>query len=187
MFRSNREKRYHELTRGGFRPFEARWLSTIPFSHHPAMAHIIRKRRKLQERRIKEADRKGWSQAKRELVWNKRTKMLYQRRHWICLTDHPTHQGPSAGEPNPFALYRFYERSEVNPMPGDSRAWDDEQNGAKKRWVLERAEVLLFRAKNAKRAGDYEKCRLALAEVDTIIAQSSPKRQAALKALRKNV
>jgi hypothetical protein len=72
-------------------------------------------------------------------------------------------------------------------MPGDSRNWDDEQDGAKKRWSLERAEILLFRAKNAKRAGDYEKCRLALAEVDTIIAQASPKRQAALKALRKKV
>ena len=79
MFRRNREKRYHELIKAGFRPFEGKWLSTIPFSHHPAMAHLIRKRRKLQERRIKEANRKGWSQAKRELVWNKRTKVLYQR------------------------------------------------------------------------------------------------------------
>src|SRR5208283_5540845 len=104
--------------------------STIPFSHHPAMAHLIRKRRKLQERRIMEANRKGWSQTKRERVWNKRTKMLYQRRHWICLTDHPTGQGPAAGEPNPFSLYRFYERNELNPMPGDSRIRDDEQDGA---------------------------------------------------------
>jgi hypothetical protein len=72
-------------------------------------------------------------------------------------------------------------------MPGDSRTWDDEQGEAKKRWALERAEILLFRAKNAKRAGDYEKCRLALAELDTIIEHSSPKRQAVLKVLKKKI
>jgi hypothetical protein len=187
MFKIYREHRYRELIAAGFMGFEAFWLSQIPFSRHPGMAHIIRKRRKLQEKRLREATRKGLSEAKCQRIWNIRTKKMYQRRHWICRYDHPTGQGPRTGEPNPFALYRFYERSEVNPMPGDSRSWDDEKDGTKKRWVLERAEILLFRAKKAKRIGDYEKCRVALSELDKIIEHASPKRQAALKALKKKI
>jgi hypothetical protein len=187
MFSRNRERRYNELIRVGFRPFEGRWLSTIPFWKHPAMAHLIRKRRKLQERRIKEANRKGWSKAKRELVWNKRTKMLYQRRHWISLTDHPTHRGPAAGQPNPFDLYRHYERSEVNPMPGDSRKPVDHRSDADRRWQLDRGQIVLLRARQAKEQRDWGKYQFALTELDQIIANSSGKKREQLTIARNRI
>ena len=97
MFRRNRGKRYDELIKAGFRPFEAKWLSMIPFSKHPAMKLIIRKRRKLHEKRLREANKKGWGEIKRQRIWNARTRKMYQRRHWICRSDHPRGEGPRAG------------------------------------------------------------------------------------------
>ena len=74
MFKHNRKKRYEELVAAGFMSFKALWLSTIPFAKHPAMSLIIRMRRRLQEKRIRESNRKGWSETKRQRIWNIRTK-----------------------------------------------------------------------------------------------------------------
>jgi hypothetical protein len=187
MFRHNREKRYNELIKAGFRHFEAQWLSQIPLMGHPGMSHIIRRRRKLLEKRIREADKKGWSQAKRERVWNKRTKMLYRRRHWICRSDHPTGMGPRAGECDPFELYRLYERSEINPLPGDSGKRVDRRSDSDRRWELNRAQILLLRAKWARQYGDQGKYLAALGELDDTIQHSSGKKKEMLTAARNKV
>ena len=187
MFKKNREKRYDELVAAGFMRFEARWLSQIPFAGHPAMQVIIRRRRKLQERRIMEANRKGWSRVKRQRIWNIRTKKMYQRRGWICRTDHPTGMGPHAGEPNPFELYRHYERSEINPLPGDSRKPMDHRSEADKRWHLDRGQIVLLRARQAKEQGDWEKYSSALLELDEIIALSSGLKREQLAAAKHKI
>jgi len=184
MFRRNRGKRYDELIKAGFRPFEAKWLSMIPFSKHPAMKLIIRKRRKLHEKRLREANMKGWSEIKRQRIWNARTRKMYQRRHWICRSDHPRGQGPRAGEPNCFSLYRHYERNETMPLPGDSKGPDALATGAGKPWELDQAQVLLFRARYAWRRSDFDQYQSAVAELDNIISHSSGKKKEMLTAAR---
>lgn len=187
MFKRNRGKRYSELVKAGFMSFEAKWLSMIPFARHPALGVIIRRRRKLLEKRLREANRKGWSQTKRTQVWNVRTRKMYQRRHWICRTDHPTGQGPPAGEPDPFELYRHFERSEINPLPGDSRKPVDRRPDADRRWQLDRGQIVLLRARQAKKQMDWEKYQSALTELDQIIANSSGKKREQLTAAKKKI
>jgi hypothetical protein len=187
MFKKNREKRYDELVAAGFMHFEARWLSQIPFAGHPAMQVIIRRRRKLQERRIMEANRKGWSRVKRQRIWNIRTKKMYQRRGWICRTDHPSGMGPHAGEADPFELYRHYERSEINPLFGDSRKPVDRRSEVEKRWQLDRGQIVLLRARQAKEQRDWEKYQSALTELDEIIALSSGLKREQLAAAKHKI
>jgi len=184
MFKSNRGKRYKVLIHAGFRPFEARWLSTIPFAKHPAMGLIIRKRRKLLKRRVQEADRNGWNIAKRQRIWDSRTRKLYQRRHWVTFSDHPTGAGPAAGQANPFELYRHYERNEINPMPGDSKKPNSHGTGQEKRWVLDRFQILLFTARQAWKDGDIKKYQASVASLDKIIERASPAKQKQLKAVK---
>ena len=187
MFRRNRGIRYDGLIKAGFRPFEARWLSTIPSGGHPALQLIIRKRRKLQERRVLEANRKRWSENKRQRIWNIRTKKMYRRRGWISHSDHPSGAGPRRGEPNPFALYRYCERNEFTPMPGDSRKPNKPDSKDGKRWQLDRAHVLLFRARLAWRRGDMSTYRSAISELNEIIARSSSTMQKSLKTEKERV
>ena len=184
MFKLQRKKRYEELVRSGFMNFEALWLSTIPFAKHPAMQLIIRKRRRLQEKRTRESNRKGWSDTKRQTIWNARTRKMYRRRHWISHSDHQTNQGPRRGEPNPFALYRHSERDEGHPMPGDSKPPDTHHKNGEKRWALDRAQILLSRARQAWKQSDFDRYRAEVAELDTIIAHSPGKKQTVLTAAR---
>ncbi|MFZ2035694.1 MAG: hypothetical protein WCF70_07575 [Dehalococcoidales bacterium] len=187
MFKKNREKRFDKLVAVGFVHFEAQYLSMIPFAKHPAMAEIIRRRRKLYEKRIREADKKGWSRVKRQRIWNIRTKKMYQRRGWICRTDHPSGMGPHAGEPNPFELYRHYERSEINPLPGDSRKPADRRSEVEKRWQLDRSQIVLLRARQAKEHADWEKYTSALLELDEIIEHSSGTKREQLTAAKHKI
>jgi hypothetical protein len=184
MFKHNREKRYDKLVASGFLGFEARWLSLIPFKGHPAMAVIIRRRRKLLASRTEEANSYGWSRAKRTQVWNVRTKKMYRRRHWLCRSDHPTGMGPRAGEPDPFELYRRCERSEINPLPGDSGKPADQHSDADRRWELDRAQIILMRARQAMSRGDREKYQSVLGELDDIIEHSAAKKKEMLMAAR---
>jgi hypothetical protein len=184
MFKHNREKRYNELIESGFMGFEARWLSMIPFAKHPAMQVIITRRRKLLARRIKEANAHGWSRAKRLLVWNVRTRKMYQSRHWIAHSDHPTGMGPRAGEPDPFELYRRCERSEISPAPGDSRQPPDHHSDTERRWELDRGQILLLGARQARGHGERDKYRQAINELDEIINNLSGKKKEMLTAAR---
>ena len=183
MFKHNRKKRYDKLVAAGFLDFEARWLSMIPFKGHPAMQVIIRRRRKLLARRTEEANWYGWSRAKRTRVWKVRTKKMYLRRHWLCRSDHPTGMGPRAGEPDPFELYRRCERSE-NPLPGDSGKPADQHSDTDRRWVLDRAQTILMRARQARSRGDREKYQSAIGELDDIIEHSTAKKKEMLMAAR---
>jgi hypothetical protein len=187
MFKRNRGKRYSELVKAGFMSFEAKWLSMIPFAGHPALGVIIRRRRKLLEKRLREANRKGWSQTKRTQVWNVRTRKMYQRRHWICRNDHPTGAGPAAGQPDPFELYRRFERSEVSPLPGDSRLPIDHRSDADRRWQLDWGQIVLLRARQAKEQRDWGKYQSALTELDQIIANSSGKKKEQLTIARNRI
>jgi len=180
MFKYNREIRYQKLIKSGFLPWEGYWLSSIPLRNHPALALIMRRRWKLLEKRTREADKKGWSVFKRRRIWAKRTRSMYRARGWIARISHPAGGGPAAGTENPFELYRFWERNSLHPMTGDSRVWDNEQDGAKKRWALDRAEVLLYRAKQARKNGNADKYRMVTAELDEIIRHSPSGRQKAL-------
>ena len=184
MFKHNREKRYDELLAAGFMAFESRWLSLIPFKAHPAMLAIITRRRKLLARRIAEANRKGWSQTKRNQVWNARTRKMYACRHWICRGDHPSGMGPRAGEPDPFELYRRCERNEINPLPGDSGKPADHQTDADRRWKLDRAQIVLMRGRQARSRGDHEQYQQAIRELDDIITHSSGQKKETLTAAR---
>ena len=184
MFKYNRKKRYDQLIACGFMTFEARWLSTIPFKGHPAMTIIMQKRRKLYEKRLREADKKSWSQTKRTRIWNIRTRRMYSRRHWIACCDHPTGAGPSAGEFNPFTLYRFYERNVTQPLLGDSKPPDTHGKGGGKHWQLDQAQLLLFRARYAWRHSDFDKYQSAVADLDSIIAHSSSKKKTILTTAR---
>ena len=184
MFRRNRGIRYDGLIKAGFRPFEARWLSTIPSGGHPALQLIMRKRRKLQERRVLEANRKGWNENKRQRIWNIRTKKMYQRRGWIARSDHPRGMGPRKGEENPFALYRHYEKNEVRPMGGDSKPPGTQHKNGEKAWALDRGQILLSRARQAWKQSDLARYQVGVAELDTIIARSQGKKQAMLTAAR---
>ena len=181
MYQRNRSKRYTKLIQAGFRPYEAKWLSLIPFKGHPGMLAIIQRRRKLQEKRLREANKKSWSQAKRSRVWNARTRKMYHRRRWIAYSDHPTGAGPSAGEPDPFSLYRFYERNVIMPLPGDSKKPDTHGRGGGKHWTLDQAQMLLFRARYAWRHSDFDKYQAAVAELDSIISHSSGKKKQFLR------
>ena len=187
MFRRNRGKRYDILVAVGFMHFEAKWLSQIPFMGHPALTEIIRRRRKLQARRVKEANKKGWSSSYRRRIWNIRTTKMYQRRHWICRSDHPSGQGPRAGEPDPFELYRHFERSEINPLPGDSRKPVDHRSDADRRWQLDRGQIVLLRARQAKEQRDWGKYQSALTELDQIIANSFGKKKELLTIARNRI
>ena len=184
MFKHNREKRYNQLIEAGFMGFEARWLSMVPFAKHPAMQVIMRRRRKLLARRTKEANRKGWSKTKRTQVWNARTRKMYERRHWICGTHHPTGQGPSAGEPDVVELYRCCERSEINPLPGDSRQPPNRHSGTARRWELDRGQILLLRARQALSRGNHEQYQIATSELDVIIDHATGKIKERLTAAR---
>ena len=147
-------------------------------------APLHRKRRKLLKRRVHEADSNGWNQAKRQRIWDSRTRKLYQRRHWVSFSDHPTGMGPAAGQVNPFELYRHYERNEINPMPGDSKKPNNHGTHQETRWVLDRFQILLFTARQAWKDGDIEKYRLSVAELDKIIERASPAKQKQLKAAK---
>ena len=184
MYQRNRSKRYTKLIQAGFRPYEAKWLSLIPFKGHPAMTIIMQKRRKLYEKRLREADKKSWSQTKRTRVWNARTRKMYARRCWIAFADHPTGAGPNAGELNPFALYRHYERNETMPLLGDSKPPDTHGKGGGKHWALDQAQLLLFRARYAWRHSDFCKYQAAVADLDSIIAHSSGKKKTILTTAR---
>jgi hypothetical protein len=184
MFKHNREKRYNELIACGFMSFEARWLSMIPFAKHQAMRAIMTRRRKLLARRTKEANVRGWSRAKRTRVWNMRTRKMYARRRWICRSDHPSGFGPRAGEPDPFELYRRCERSEINPLPGDSRKPADHQTDADRRWKLDRGQIILMRARQGRSRGDREQYQSAIRELDDIIDHATGKIKATLTAAR---
>jgi len=184
MFKHNREKRYDELLAAGFMAFESRWLSLIPFKAHPAMLAISTRRRKLLARRTAEANRKGWSQTKRNQVWNARTRKMYARRHWICRGDHPSGMGPRAGEPDPFELYRRCERNEINPLPGDSGKPADHQTDADRRWKLDRAQIVLMRARQARSRGAHERYQSAIRELDDIIEHATGKIKATVTAAR---
>jgi hypothetical protein len=187
MFKRNRGKRYSELIKAGFMHFEAQYMSMIPFSKHPAMAEIIRRRRKLQARRVEEANRKAWSPTKRKQVWNIRTRKMYQRRHWICRSDHPTGMGPRAGEPNVFALYHHFERSEISQLPGDSRKPVDRSSDADRRWQLDRGQIVLLRARQAMERRDWEKYQSALTELNEIITHSFGKKREQLTAAKHEI
>jgi hypothetical protein len=184
VFKHAREKRYRALIKAGFMSFEAFWLSTIPFSRHPAMELIIRKRRRLQEKRIRESTRKAWSETKCSQVWNLRTRKMYQRRRWIAHSDHPTGQGPKKGEANPFALYRHYESNEEHPMVGDSKPPGTHHKNGENRWTLDRGQILVARARQAWKQNDFARYRAAVAELDAIIADSQGKKQTILTAAR---
>ena len=114
-------------------------------------------------------------------------KKMYRRRNWIAYADHPTGQGPRAGEPNPFELYRHYERNEINPLPGDSKKPNPGGTDGEKHWVLDRVQILLFQARQAWKDGNLDKYRLAVAELDNIIENSSIKKQLILKAAKKKL
>jgi hypothetical protein len=184
VFKHNRKERYEELVAAGFMSFEALWLSTIPFAKHPAMSLIIRMRRRLQAKRIRESNQKGWSRAKRTKIWNARTRKMYRRRGWIARSDHPTNRGPRKGEENPFALYRHYEKNEVRPMGGDSKPPGTQHKNGEKTWALDRGQILLSRARQAWKQSDLARYQVGVAELDTIIARSQGKKQAVLTAAR---
>jgi hypothetical protein len=95
--------------------------------------------------------------------------------------------GPRVGEPNPFALYRHYERSEVNPLPGDSRKPVDRRSDSGRPWELNKAQIVLLRAKWARQYGDHGKYLAALEELDRIIGHSSGRNKEMLTAARNKV
>jgi hypothetical protein len=95
--------------------------------------------------------------------------------------------GPHAGEPNPFELYRHYERSEINPLPGDSRKPADRRSEVEKRWQLDRGQIVLLRARQAKEQRDWEKYQSALTELDEIIALSSGLKREQLTAAKHKI
>ena len=125
---------------------------------------------------------------KRQRIWNIRTKKMYQRRGWICRTDHPSGMGPHAGEPNPFELYRHYERSEINPLPGDSRKPADRRSEVEKRWQLRpRADRAAARAAGQGTCGLGEILTSALLELDEIIEHSSGTKREQLTAAKHKI
>jgi hypothetical protein len=184
MFKKLRAIRYKRLISVGFRSWEARWLSMIPIEGHPAIKTIMRKRKTLQEKRTREADKKGWSLAERQKVWEARTQNMYRRQHWISQSDHPTGQGPRAGEANPFQLYRLYERNYCDSLPGESRKSRSSIGNSETRWELDKAQVLLFKAKKAAKRGNRAEFMSWVKELDVMIVGAPRGKQEHLAKVR---
>lgn len=107
MFKQRRQERYNKLVSAGLQRFEARELSSIPFSRMPFVKNIIRDRRNLIEGLEKEAKALGWSRTRFEkeklmlIAWEYRDKGL-------TFTKKGKNIIKIKGSPDVWQMFRYY-------------------------------------------------------------------------------
>lgn len=133
--RTRRYERYEKLRQSYFLPFEARWLSRVPFSLCPYMREILRDRRELRVRSRSEAKAQG--KVLTSWDWEKIIKRLYDRSGW-CRLDRKDHRMY-----DPYRLLKDYEERYRAKKPEYESPW--ERRGRKWKDFIEHYERTVAR------------------------------------------
>lgn len=183
---TNRQRRYNELREHHFTPGESRALSQLP-RNNPARTDMIQDRDQRWERFIRIAHNKvsrgQWRERDIPSKWLKNLSRLYSKKRYRVQYGSTGDQPPMPkGSPNPWAMYRDYERRHGGPdgKPYIS-PWQLKQIRAGK---TELQKGLIFIQKTEKRFGEgaISKARVQswIADKEQAIKKARGKRRATL-------
>lgn len=117
MFRTRRQQRYNKLIENGLLPFEARELSSIPFTRAPYIRQLLADRRWLLRGLAREAKHNNWSKTKYEQELRLLIAFEYKNKGLI-IQKISKHIIKVKGTPDPWQLFREYKDRAIK-----SRQW----------------------------------------------------------------
>lgn len=117
---SLRQKRYANLRADGFMAYEARPLSKLPWNT-PALKAMRSARVSYLHRFQNRAKREGWKLGRAKMEYQKAVRRIYKRHDWnVQYGPQGKQKGPIAGRPNPWSMYRSYDKAAPPPKEQES-------------------------------------------------------------------
>ena len=188
---TRQQKRYDLLIEDHFTPLEARALSVLA-KNTPALRLLRSDRVARWDRFMKIAVRKQsrnqWQPQAISEKWTKNLARLYRARRWrVQYGGEGTQQDMKKGSPNPWAMYRDYERRVGGPKTkGYTSPW--ELRLVKKgKTVLDKRLILIKRAERKGEQVPRSQVRDWIEKLDIAIRGARGSRRAQLVAQRNNL